>query len=103
MPGGAQAAHAAHGALERLALLLQAARLFERQRLDHRRLALLQALVERFAVALEHAAHVGHDGRVLAVERPAAGRQAGAGVAPRAGVGARRPPTLGRCAQVRSG
>ncbi len=68
MAGGAQAAHVAHGALERLALLLQAGRLLERQRLDHGRLAHLQAAVQPVAMALEYAADLGHGGSVVAVE-----------------------------------
>ena len=73
---GAQAADAAQGALERLALALQACRLLERQALDHDRLALLEAAVDVEAVALEHAAHRG-DGVVVLRRRRVAGRARG--------------------------
>ena len=96
-PRGAQAQHAAHDARQRLALVLQARRLLERERLDERRLALDQAPVEVVRVPFEHAAHVVDDGRVLAVEGPAAGREAGARAGALAGVLAAAPR------QVRAG
>ena len=96
---GAQPAHAARRARQRLALVLQARRLFERECLDEHRLALDQAPVEVVGVPLQHAAHVRDDGRVLAVERPAARRQAGARAGALAGVLAPASRQVGAGAQ----
>ncbi len=95
--GGAHAAHRAQHALQRLALVLQARRLLERELPDQRLLAPDEPRVELVAVALEHAAHLADHLRVLAVEGLPARREAGAGAGALAGVLA---PGLG---QVRAG